>query len=878
MSLHYPQQPTRAPRCALERRSPPPAGAIRVLSAWLVTAALMMPQLAWAAPAPSRGTGAPRAPTAPVKPSSTPPAKPSADDDKEDTKDDGGGRGGGTSRGGGDDDGGELTGDEGGPTGHNRCNKQPRGAKFRITLAKEAELDDLVNWMMGVSCQKFIWDPKVRGGKVTILSPEPVTVEEAYGAFYAALQTMGLTVEPSGEYFKIVETAEAKGKTLPVYGPGARAPNNDRYVTQLYRVESGNAADIVTLLDKLKTKGGSIDQIGDLVIITDTGSSVRRLLRIVRELDDPEVSAEKIFFFQLRYADPEAVAETIREIFGEGTAAKAGGAAKPAPRTGAKPGAAATPKGTEPSFSRVIVDDRTGTLIIVAQEGDYQVIRRLIEQLDVPLSGGSGRIHVVKLRNADPEEVANVLTQLGSGAQARTQGGRGRQGQTGQQQPAQPATPTPGGQQGETFSGDIRVTADPATRSLVILASQTDFQALQEVIDRLDAERKQVYIEVYLLELNVDKVIEAGVGAHFGAGFNVNAPGTSGQGVGFVANAPSSKANSLLLSPSVLPGLAAGVLGPQIPGSGALTGLGQDIPAFGVIIQALQTDTDVNFVAEPHLYTADNQEATIEVGRNVPTPGAVSFNPGGGGPGGGLVPFQSIQRQDVSLSVKVTPHVNDEKTVTLDIEMENNEIADISPTLGVTTTKRRLKLDKVLARDDQPVVLGGLVQEVERESVSQVPGLGQVPLLGWLFKSKRRQKTKVNLLMILVPHILETPDDARRIHKRRMDERLEFIERFTAFKRRDLDTSVNYRKKAGLLATINAEATRMVDYDESRSIAEAEMQRTEITGEIGLSPRREGEESEDEGPGSEPTPPTPATPTRPTTPPSSPTPTPRKPG
>lgn len=824
----------------------------RSIVALATTMALGLPQVALAAPssaAPTRGSGAPKAPVVP--PAST---------------DDGGGRGGGSARGGGDedDDGGELSGDEGGAAGHNVCRKQPRGAKFRITLPKEAELDDLVNWMMSVSCQKFIWDPKVRGGKVTILSPEAVTVEEAYAAFYAALQTMGLTVEPSGDYFKIVETADAKGKTLPVYGPGGRAPNNDRYVTQLYRVTSGNTADIVTLLDKLKTKQGSVDQIGDLVILTDTGSSVRRLLKIVQQLDNPEVSAEKIFFFQLRYADPEAIAETIREIFGEGGGKAA--AAKPAkPRAGAKPGAAAG-AATEPGFSRVIVDERTGTLIIVAQEGDYQVIRRLIEQLDVPLSGGAGRIHVVKLRNADPEEVANVLTQLGSGAQrgGRAGAGAGAGGRQGAQ-PAQPAQPTPGAQPGETFSGDIRVTADPATRSLVILASQSDFEALRDVIEALDAERKQVYIEVYLLELNVEKVIQAGAGAHFGAGFNVNAPGTSGQGVGFVASAPGGAANSVVLSPSLLSGLAAGVLGPQIPGSGALTGLGQDIPAFGVVIQALQQDTDVNFVAEPHLYTADNQEASIEVGRNVPTPGAVSFNPGGGA-GGGFTPFQSIQRQDVSLNVKVTPHINDEKTVTLDIEMENNEIAGEHPTLGVTTTKRRLKLDKVVARDDQPVVLGGLVQEVEREAVSQVPGLGQIPLLGWLFKSKRRTKAKVNLLMILVPHILETPDDARRIHKRRMDERMEFLERFTAFKRRDLDTNVNYRKKAGLLASINAEAGRMDDEQTARARAEAEMQRTEITGEIGLSPKTYADEADEEPADAPAVPPTrPATPAAPPT-------------
>ena len=241
-------------------------------------------------------------------------------------------------------------------------------------MPEEAELKDLVNWMMSISCQKFIWDPKVRGGKVTILSPEPVTVDEAYAAFYAALQTMGLTVEPSGRYFKIVESTDAKSRTLPVYGPSGRAPANDRYVTQLIRTQSGNTKDIIDVLNKLKSKQGSVDVVGDLIVLTDTGSSVRRLMKIVREVDDPEMDdAEKIFFFQLQAADPEETAGTIREIFGEKDAAKG----KKNAAAGANSGAA---------FSRVVVDDRTGTLIVVAPEDDYQVIRRLIERLDVPLA------------------------------------------------------------------------------------------------------------------------------------------------------------------------------------------------------------------------------------------------------------------------------------------------------------------------------------------------------------------------------------------------------------------------------------------------------------------------------------------------------------
>src|SRR5690606_34074381 len=144
--------------------------------------------------------------------------------------------------------------------------------------------------------------------------------------------------------------------------------------------------------------------------------------------------------------------------------------------------------------------------------------------------------------------------------------------------------------------------------------------------------------------------------------------------------------------------------------------------------------------------------------------------------------------------------------------------------------------EAVVARDDQPVVLGGLMQEVERESRRQIPGLGSIPLLGWLFKSTTRERVKVNLMMILVPHIIETPDDVRRIHERRMKERLEFIERYTAFKRRDLDLSVNYRKKSGLLAEINREAERMLMEDEFRRRADLELQQQIITGELGMSP------------------------------------------
>ncbi len=715
--------------------------------------------------------------------------------------------------------GGELIGDEGGGLPYNTCKRQPRGAKFRITLPKETELADLVNWMMSISCQKFIWDPKVRGTKVTILSPEPVTVREAYAAFYAALETMGLTVEPSGEYFKIVETNDAKSKTLPMYDDGKNAPNSDRFVTQLVRVKHGDANDISKVLGNLKSKQGSIEIVGNLLIITDKGSSIRRLMRIINELDQEGLTGEKIFFYQLQYASAEEVAEIVREIFGEKNAAK--GKAKNAK------------KSTAPSsFSRVIVDERTSTLIIVTSQADYVVIRRLIEQLDVKLPGGGGRLHVKPLKNADAVEVAKVLSQLAAGAKS-SGGNSGAKGKAGNQGAAALSA--------TLFSGDVKITADQATRSLVIVASQTDYEALEPVIDQLDSERTQLYIEIYLLEVKLGRNLEAGASGHFGGAFNTSVGEASGPAIAMGASS-SSALNSLALSPTGLTGLAGAILGPPIPGSAQYLGTPQDVPAFGVVLQALQTNDDVNVVSEPHMYAADNQEALIEIGRQVPTQGALSFS-GAGGQGQSLVPLQSVERIDVTLKIQIKPYVNDHDTVTLDVDIEDRDIESSNPALGVTTTKRRLKLDKIVGRDGQPVVLGGLIREREAETVQQVPGLGSVPLLGWLFKRKQRTKEKVNLLIVMIPHILETPDDVRRIHERRDRERLEFIERETNFKPHELPRTVNFRKKSGLLSAIDREAREMEVAEERRRAAEEELRTEIITGEIGLSPKVLGDES-----------------------------------
>ncbi|MEE9386286.1 MAG: type II secretion system secretin GspD [Nannocystaceae bacterium] len=711
----------------------------------------------------------------------------------------------------------EISGDEAG-LAVNSCKKWQAGRKYTVTVPKEAELESLVQWMMSISCQKFLWNSKIRSGKVTILSPEKITLREAYAAFYAALDNMGLTVEPSGSLFKIVETADAKSLNVPTYPDGSAVPNNDRYVTQLVRLRSVSGSEVLPILKRLKSKQGNVEAVGDLLVITDRGSTIRRLLRLVKDLDHAG-TGEKIFFYQLKYADAEQVGQIVRSIFGE----SGGKAASKSKKSSSKKGKADSP--TELTFSRVIVDERTGTIIIVASEADYGTIRRMIEQLDVRLPGGGGRLHFKALKYADPDDVAKVLSQL---AQAGSKSGS--KSKKGNKSAAQ------GGASAELFSGDVKISADPATRSLIIMASASDYSNLLPIIESMDVKRKQVYIELYILEMTVTRRLTAGAGGHFGYSFDVGGAGIpDGQAVGLLSSAPTPDASSLMLSPEALSGFAGGLLGPLIPQSGRLLGLDNDIPSFGFILQALSTHNDVNLVSEPHFPTADNVEANLEIGKRVPTPGALSF--GGAGGGSSFTPLQSITREDVTLNIKVTPHVNDEKTLTLDVDIEDKDIAERDAILGVTTTKRKIHLEDILAHDDQPLVLGGLIREYEVMTTKQVPGLGQIPLIGWLFKRKEKTKEKVNLLVIMVPHILHGPADIQRIKTRRTRERLEFMERETRFEKRDIDANVNYRRKPGLLASIDRNARKKEEQELRYRRAQEELNRESVTGEIGLRPR-----------------------------------------
>ena len=679
------------------------------------------------------------------------------------------------------------------PTLHDKCDRQNKAARFRITLKREAELKDLVEWMMSVSCQKFIWAPGLRTKKVNIVAPEPVTLAEAYAAFYAALQTIGATVEPAGDYYKIVETQAVGTSDLPVYGPGAKVPNDDRYVTKVWRPPADRKDEAAQILEGLKTANGSVSVVGGVVLMTDTGTRIRRLERLLDDIGAAAAPHEKIHLYGVEHGDAPALLEVAKSVFAEAPtrlAARPKGKGKT--KTKSQPVAEA---GSGPTFT---VDERTGTIIVVATDEAWRPIHRLLKELDVDQES-HGTLHVIELEHADATEVEAVLTKLagkpGDG-QGKKKGG--------------------GGEPGSAVTGDVRVTAHQATQTLIVSASASDFAAVKRVVDKIDRRRRQLYIEVYLLEVRAETIREFGAGGHFGGG-------NTADGVGFVNSSPGGSNATLSAdgsgSAALLSGLSAGVIGPALTGSGELLGLGRDLPAFGITLQALETQSDINIVAEPHLYASENEEATAEFGETVPVQAGITTVPGTQ-----TTALSQVNDKEVTLKLSLTPHVADDETVTIDVVLSDTQLGQAEPSINsYRTLKRKLDVKKVIAHPGQPVVLGGLTREIEDIASSQVPGLGQIPVLGWLFKKRRRRKDKVSLLMIMVPHLIDTPDDARRVHERRLQERLEFVERYTAFKRKDLDTHVNYRKKSGLLAAVNLAAQRQERDAELTAAARADM-------------------------------------------------------
>lgn len=706
------------------------------------------------------------------------------------------------------------------------CEELRRKARYNVYFDK-VEIEKLVQTVSDATCKTFILPENIRG-KISIIGPEngkvEVNGEQFYAAFLAALDANSLAVYEHGKFLKIVDKQRAKQFPIPtIVDPGSEYTTNEQMVTRMFKVRYVEIEQLRGVLQQLVTPSGdTIPFQPDTIIVNDLGSNMHRLEKVVEQLDS-RASSDEVRVLQIQYATAQEIADKITKLFESRTprpGQRPGSIAAPPPQAaspGAPPGgqAAGTEGGGPATLSQLIPDERTNKLIVIASPGAMERINALVREIDIPISG-EGRINVYYLENANAEEVASTLQTLAQGTANR---------------PKTPAPPPPPGgaakaaSAAELFQGEVKVSADKATNALVIIASQSDYRSLVRVIERLDIQRRQVFVEAVIMEVNLDRASELGVNLHSG----VALPSEAGP-IPVVVGTKYSKQG---LPPSLslanlasLGGFLAGLQGPVIPN---LTLGGVQIPAFGVVLSALQSSSDVNVLSTPHLLTTDNEEAEITVGQNVPfqsgfSTGGLGGLGGLGGQLGGLggaaglgsligggIPFGSITRQNVDLKLSIKPQINESDYVRLVITEQIEEIASSDPVLGPTTSKRTAKTT-VVAKDQETVIIGGIMQDRTIEGVTKVPLLGDIPLLGHLFRSQNRKKVKTNLLLFLTPYIIKDSSDFRRIFERKMKERQQFVEQFYG-QTTGYDVAIDFSRKPGPLARmtqiINKESTKL---------------------------------------------------------------------
>ncbi len=675
--------------------------------------------------------------------------------------------------------------------------------RTRVTFnLEDAELPDLVRLISNMTGRRFILPTKLRTIKATVFAPTKVTVSEAYQAFLSVLEVNGFTVVPAGRYLKIVETTGIERQTVPLFESGSAVPASDRFITRIHHLDHVSAEDVTTLLGRFSSKTANITSYAptNMLILTDTGAQIRRMLALVAAIDLPR-SGTQTWIEPVHFANAGDLAERLLEIFAVDTSGAAPtAAAKPAPRAKGNTSEVLGSASAESTIRNIIADERTNSLIIIATERAYLRILEMIRQLDVALEG-EGRIHVHYVQHGAATDISAALTALVGASSGPRVAGRATV-----QRPAAAPNAT-----ASLFEGQIAVTAYEPSNALLITSSLHDYTALKRVIDRLDAPRKQVFIDAVVMELGVERSSELGFAFHGGAG---DFP-TDGSLSLFGFNAPS----SIDITQNNLTGLALGVRGPTIENSQQLVGF--SVPGFGVTVTALATSGDADVLSTPHIIAMDNTEAEISVGENIPLQtngvapgtfagagslGALAQASAGGqdlgnlsGLAGGL---GSVARQDVGTTIRVVPHINEDNEIRLEIEEEISEQGATSGTLGVVSINRRTARTEIMVRDQQTIVIGGLMRDAIQNKEDKVPVLGDVPILGALFRRTSKTKRKTNLLLILTPYIIRDPGDLRDIFERKMQERQQMIDRYFVFGEDKFEPHVDYSRTRGLVAEI----------------------------------------------------------------------------
>lgn len=573
----------------------------------------------------------------------------------------------------------------------------------------EVDISTMVKFISELTGKNFVLDERVKG-KISVFSPAKLTTDEAFALFTSVLELKGFTVVQSGKIYKVVPIASAKQAGTRLLGSEERVPLSDAYLARVFNLTHISAQEALVFLQPIISKDGHIASFGpgNMLLVVDAATNLQKVVDILQLIDTSQrrEGAELVY---LKHGSAEGIATVLREwLSGKGVRA-------------------AAPAGQQPVSTgsvQVIADQRLNALLLFGDEAVKQDVRKMVALLDVTPPEASSKVNVWYLEHTDASEMAKVLEGVVKGMTSQAAG-----------QPGAVAT-----QHASPFdSGKVTITPDKATNSLVIMASPTDYSNLLQVIKKLDRRSKQVFVEVLIAEVSLDKSRELGLQS------------------GVIGGAALS--DTLAVAGLYDPLNTMGSLLSSLQGTPILNQIIEARPVnITAVMKALDKNGLVNILSTPNILTTDNKEAEINVGENVPFKGSTTSLAGSS-----TATYESIERKDIGINLKIKPQISEGDYIRMDLYQEISAVKnDRGQAVDLVTTKRSAKTS-VVVKDNETIVIGGLIQDTEDTNVQKVPLLGDIPGLGWLFKTSTKSRKKTNLMILLTPQVVKDPEDMARL-------------------------------------------------------------------------------------------------------------------
>ena len=573
-------------------------------------------------------------------------------------------------------------------------------------------------FMSNMTGKNFIIDNRVKGN-VTIISPEKLSIDEAWQVFESVLDIHGFAMVQSGKIIKIIPVSSARSDNINTKLATGSESARDKIVTRIVPLKYAIAIELKNLLSPMIPKGSIILAYPDtnMLIITATLSSITKLLKIIDTIDIQSIG-KKISVIPIKYADAIKLTTSLTKIF----AARLKNSKKQIN----------TPRNRN-TIVTFVGDERTNSIIVLASKIETRRVEKLIKILDQQVPKGEEKIRVYYLEHASAEKLATVLQSIPD------------------------INNKSGSKKLSLLSQNIKITADQPTNSLIIMANKEDYPVLEEVITKLDIPRSMVYLECLIMEVNVNRGLNIGTEWKASGGYDGDTRAVFG-GFGGTGGSGYTNLDTIKSGAGLPKGFSIGMLGENIS-IGDLT-----FPSIQAVIQAFQSDKDVNILATPQILTTENDEAVITVGKNIPfqTRSAAQT---------GSETYSSFEYKDVGITLKITPQISKGRLVRLNIFQELTKLDSVNQSSPdrPTTLKRKIETN-IIVKDTNTVVIGGLIDESLTKTQTKVPCLGDIPLLGWGFKNESKGVNKTNLYVFITPKVIQNPLEAAIIYKEKKAE------------------------------------------------------------------------------------------------------------